>query len=152
MTAMSAKPQASTVAVRRYSARDPGLRALVTQFLRFGVVGTAGFVVDTSVVYGLRGAIGLIGAGLASYLVAATLTWALNRVWTFRGRGSGAAHRQWLRFLLANMAGFVLNRGTYVALVMLVALCARQPVLATAAGALAGMGVNFALSRAVVFR
>ena len=125
--------------------------ALVAQFLRFGVVGGCGFVIDTATVYALRGALGLYGAGMVSYLLAATSNWALNRVWTFRGQGSGPAHRQWARFMVANLAGFVLNRGTYAALVTWVPLCASQPVFAVAAGSVAGMFVNFGLSRRVVF-
>ena len=136
-------------------ARDLATEArlrLVAQFTRFGTVGTFGFIVDTLVVYALRGAVGLYWAGLASYLVAATFTWGCNRIWTFRGIGSGPAHRQWARFLGANTLGFSLNRGTYVLLVTFVAVCARQPVLATAAGAIAGMFVNFTMSRVLVFR
>jgi putative flippase GtrA len=126
--------------------------ATLAEFMKFGVVGGIGFVFDTAVVYSLRNPLGLIGAGLAAYLVAATITWSLNRSWTFRGRGGGPAHRQWLRFLIANAFGFVLNRGTYVTLILLVPLCTAQPVLAVAAGCFAGMGSNFLLSRAFVFR
>lgn len=126
--------------------------ATVAQFLKFGTVGTLGFVADTAVVYALRGMLGLYAAGMVSYLLVATLNWALNRVWTFRGQGSGPAHRQWARFLAANLLGLVLNRGTYAALVTIVPLCARQPVFAVAAGSLAGMLVNFTLSRRMVFR
>ncbi len=125
--------------------------ALVAQFLRFGVVGGIGFVIDTGTVYALRARLGLYGAGMVSYLVAASANWALNRAWTFRGLGSGPAHRQWARFLAANLVGFVLNRGAYAAMVTFVPLAARQPVFATAAGAVAGMFVNFALSRRLVF-
>ncbi|MBV8868654.1 MAG: GtrA family protein [Acetobacteraceae bacterium] len=124
---------------------------IVGQFLRFGTVGALGFVIDTASVYALRGALGLYGAGLVAYVIAASANWALNRRWTFRGWGGGAAHRQWARFLLANLVGFVLNRGTYAALVGTVPLCATQPVIAVAAGAVAGMGVNFTLCRQVVF-
>ncbi|MDQ2803481.1 MAG: GtrA family protein [Pseudomonadota bacterium] len=127
-------------------------RALALEFLRFGTVGSLGFLVDTAIVYGLRRPLGLIGAGLASYLVAATVTWALNRAWTFRGRGQGSMLRQWATFLGANALGFLLNRGTYAALVLTVKLCAAYPVLATAAGTGAGMFVNFGLSRRLVFR
>jgi putative flippase GtrA len=125
--------------------------ALVAQFLRFGTVGGIGFVIDTGTVYALRGQLGLYGAGMVSYLVAASSNWALNRAWTFRGLGSGPAHRQWVRFLATNLVGFMLNRGAYAAMVTFVPLAARQPVFATAAGAVAGMFVNFALSRRLVF-
>ena len=124
---------------------------VISQFLRFGVVGTSGFLIDTAVVYGLKGRLGLYGAGMVSYLVTASWAWALNRGWTFRGRGSGQAHHQWARYLLMNLLGLVLNRGTYAALVAGVPICATQPVLAVAGGAVAGMMVNFTVMRQVVF-
>jgi putative flippase GtrA len=130
----------------------PGRVATLVQFLMFGTVGGIGFLADTATVYSLRRSLGLYGAGMVAYVVAATVTWILNRVWTFRGLGSGPMHRQWARFLAVNLGGFVLNRGTYAALVTWVAVCAEEPVLAVAAGAIAGMFVNFGLSRAVVFR
>jgi putative flippase GtrA len=125
---------------------------VLAQFLRFGVVGTVGFGVDTATVYALRSPLGLYEAGVIAYAMAATANWALNRVWTFRGLGSGPAHRQWALFLLANAVGLVLNRGAYMALIATVPVCAAYPVLAVAAGAVAGMGSNFFLSRRVVFR
>jgi putative flippase GtrA len=125
---------------------------LAAEFFRFGVVGVAGFITDTVVVYALRGALGLAGAGMVSYLIAATVTWLLNRSWTFRGQGSGAWYVQWFRFLVANLGGFTLNRGAYVLLVATSPVCAAYPVLATGAGAIAGMFVNFGLSRRLVFR
>lgn len=127
------------------------VRGLV-QFLKFGVIGVLGFLVDTATVYGLRGWLGLYGAGLAAYVTAATANWVLNRWWTFRGQGGGPAVLQWLRFMVANLAGFVLNRGLFVLLVTFVPLCADKPVLAVAAGSLAGMVCNFRLSRTLVFR
>lgn len=131
----------------------PERAAVAQEFLRFGVVGTIGFLVDTGVLYG---AIGL-GAGLylgraISYVSAATATWALNRVWTFRGRGGGPVHRQWALFLAVNLVGFALNYGTYAVLVATVPAVAAHPILGVAAGSIAGMFTNFALSRRLVFR
>jgi putative flippase GtrA len=126
---------------------------VLMEFLRFGVVGTIGFVVDTAVLYaGLALGLGLYGGRAVSYLVAATTTWALNRLWTFRGRGEGPAHQQWALFLLVNLVGFAMNYGTYAALIIFVPLVAAHPVLGVAAGAIAGMFGNFVLSRQLVFR
>jgi putative flippase GtrA len=122
------------------------------QFVRFGLVGLAGLATDTAVVYATRHPLGLYGAGLLAYVVATSVNWILNRNWTFRGRGSEPAHRQWIRYLAANLIGFVLNRGTFALMVTFVAVAAAQPVIATAAGAIAGMFVNFSLSRRMVFR
>jgi putative flippase GtrA len=133
-------------------ALTPTRLTLLAEFLRFGMVGTAGVVVDTLVIYALRRSIGPAAAGIVSYLVAATCSWALNRSWTFRGRGSGAWHTQWMRFLMANLPGAVLNRGTYLILIASSPLCLAYPVVPVAAGAIAGMFVNFGLSRRLVFR
>lgn len=125
---------------------------VLMEFLRFGVVGTIGFVVDTAVLYaGLALGLGLYGGRAVSYLVAATTTWALNRAWTFRGRGDGPVHQQWALFLLVNLVGFAMNYGTYAALIAFVPLVAAHPVLGVAAGAIAGMFGNFVLSRQLVF-
>jgi putative flippase GtrA len=126
---------------------------LLLEFLRFGVVGTIGFIVDTAVLYaGLALGLGLYGGRAVSYLVAATTTWALNRLWTFRGRGNGPVHQQWALFLVVNLIGFAMNYGTYAALIAYVPMVAAHPVLGVAAGAIAGMFGNFLLSRQLVFR
>jgi putative flippase GtrA len=126
--------------------------ALLCQFLRFGTVGFIGFLFDNATVYGLRGWVGLYAAGALSYLVAATVTWGLNRLWTFRGVGTGPAHRQWALFLATNAVGFALNRGTYFLLIWQSPLCRQNPVLAILAGTAMGMFLNFHFSRKIVFR
>ena len=126
--------------------------AMLIDFLRFGVVGTIGFVTDTLALYaGLAIGLGLYWGRAFSYLVAVTTTWALNRAWTFRGRGDGPIARQWALFAVLNLIGFGCNYGTYAALVAFVPVVATYPVLGVAAGSLAGMTGNFLLSRRYVF-
>jgi putative flippase GtrA len=137
--------------MRRYVV--PAHVRLLAQFMQFGVVGVAGFLADTAVVYATRDMAGLYVAGTLAYAVAVTVTWWLNRIWTFRGAGAiGSVFRQWLIFAAANLPGLCLNLGTYFVLVTVVPVCAVHPILAIAAGALAGMFANFTLSRAMVFR
>ena len=126
---------------------------LLAQFMQFGMAGVAGFLVDTSVVYALRAPTGLYVAGLAAYIAAVTATWWINRIWTFQSIVSaGPMHRQWARYAMANIPGFILNRGTYFILIASSTFSATYPVLAVAAGSIAGMFANFILSRALVFR
>jgi putative flippase GtrA len=129
--------------------------AALLEFLRFGVVGTLGFLVDAGV---LLAAIAL-GLGpwlgrLVSFLMAATVTYTLNRAWTFRQRtgGGGASAGQWARFVVVNLGGFAANYGTYAVLLATSATVAAWPVLGVAAGSIAGLGVNFGLSRRFVFK
>lgn len=136
--------------LRRYATESR--LALLAQMFAFGCTGFIGFVLDTATVYALRHSLGLYGAGMMAYLVAATGNWAVNRLWTFRGTHRDAAHVQWARFLVFSLGGLVLNRGAYVLLVTFSPYCAENPVVAVAAGAVAGMGVNFVLSRRLIFR
>jgi putative flippase GtrA len=136
----------------RPHASEERLRLFV-QFLQFGVVGVIGFVIDTATVYALWKFVGLYVAGFAGFFTAASGTWFCNRLWTFRHLpGRDAWHVQWARFLAANFTGFLINRGVYVLLITFVDFAARVPAVAVGAGALAGMLLNFNLSRKVVFR
>ena len=123
------------------------------QFIRFGVVGAAGFLVDAGLLYAaLWAGAGLYGGRALSYLGAASFTFALNRAWTFRDAPKRHAGRQWALFLAVNLIGFALNYGTYAVLVTLSPLVAANPVLGVAAGSVVGLGGNFLASRSLVFR
>jgi putative flippase GtrA len=130
------------------------MRATIEQFLRFGVVGTVGFLVDSAVLLGMMAlGLGPYGGRVVSYIAAASATFALNRAWTFRtARRDAPVASQWGRFLALNLVGFAANYGTYAALVASVPLVAQHPVLGVAAGSLAGMFINFGLSRRFVFK
>ena len=135
------------------SAGQSQLLSLAAQLLKFGTVGGLGLLWDVSTVYALQPLVGVTAAALAAFFVAATMNWMLNRLWTFRGRGSDAPLvQQWLGFLGANGLGFVLNRSTFFALIWLMPFCRAHLVTALAAGSLAGMCANFTLSRRMVFR
>lgn len=124
------------------------------QFLSFAAVGVVGFVVDASALYLAIHALGagLYGGRLLSYLAAATTTWALNRGYTFRTQRGHNKLAEWARFLAANSVGGLVNYTTYAILVTWVPLATSHPVLGVAAGSIAGLTINFLLSRRVVFK
>lgn len=95
---------------------------------------------------------GLYGGRLLSYLAAATTTWALNRSYTFRNQRSRNKFAEWGRFLAANAVGGLVNYATYAILVTWVSTATAHPVFGVAAGSIAGLAVNFLLSRRVVFK
>jgi putative flippase GtrA len=123
------------------------------QFVLFGVVGTAGFIVDASVLLALTATtlVGPLSGRVVSYLCAATCTWALNRVITFPDRAGRASGAQWARFVGANLVGALANFGIYTWLILEYPLLPGQPVIAVAAGSLGGLALNFTLSRTLVF-
>lgn len=137
---------------RPWDRLDPSHRALAAEFLRFGVVGTVGFLVDTAVLYAaIAAGAGLYWGRALSYVAAATGNWALNRAWTFRSAGRGGAGRQWVMFLLVNLVGFAVNYSTYALLVANLPVVAAHPIIGVAAGSIAGLAGNFLLSRRFVF-
>jgi putative flippase GtrA len=127
-----------------------------TQFARFAVIGTAAFVVDASALYAaLWIGLGFYAGRAISYLLAATFTWYGNRRITFtdsHAEGAGPAAAEWLKFLVANLGGGAVNYSIYAALIASFAIVRAYPVLGVAAGSLAGLVVNFTLSKFVVFR
>ncbi|CAI3927666.1 Putative flippase GtrA (transmembrane translocase of bactoprenol-linked glucose) (GtrA) (PDB:5MLZ) (PUBMED:24710389) [Commensalibacter communis] len=125
----------------------------MTQFIQFGLVGFSGLVLDTCTVYLLRHIIGLTASTLLAYFIAATSNWLINRLWTFRGAGKKKKYiNQWLTFLITNIFGFCLNRGSVLILFYFSPTCVAHPIIALVIGAAAGMFANFNLSRKLVYR
>ena len=127
-----------------------------SEFLRFAVIGTVAFVIDTIVLYVML----WIGVGhyrgrVVSYLVALTFTWYGNRRITFastRAHGAQAIAAEWLRYVMANLTGGLVNYSMYAWLVSAFPLVRANPVLGVAAGSIAGLSVNFTLNKLLVFR
>lgn len=123
------------------------------EFLSFAAIGAAAFGVDALLLYvALQAGGGFYASRLLSWTAAATFTWYLNRRLTFRSASDAPALRQWLRFLSANGVGGAVNYGVYAIAIAVSAVAREWPVLAVAAGSVAGLALNFALSRRYVFQ
>ena len=124
------------------------------QFLRFGLVGGIGFLVDAGLLtLMLDLGLGYYGGRLISFLGAATTTWILNRSFTFRRETPPATHPagEWLAYLGLMVVGGVVNYGTYAAAVELSEPVRRYPAIGVALGSIAGMAINFWSAKTLVF-
>lgn len=122
------------------------------QLLRFGMVGTVGFLVDAAVLYlGIALGLGLYLGRVLSYLAAVTTTWVLNRSFTFRTAPGGNRAHEFARFAVSQLSGAGLNLGLFTLLVATIPWMAENPVAAVAAGSLAGLSLNFLVARRYVF-
>lgn len=128
------------------------LRRLPPSFLRFFLVGVAGFAVDVAALYAAIHLAGLspMNARLVSFLVAATFTWFLNRRFNF-GASNASPIVEWARFLLANSLGQGVNLGVYALLLWLLPSGFWTPLIAAAVGSVAGLLINYSGSRMWVF-
>lgn len=127
-------------------------REILRQFLRFGLIGTAGVFVDGAALYGAMHGLGLdhYSGRLLSWLVAATFTWSMNRRFTFEDKRPALV--QWMKFLAANAVGGLVNYGVYGLLVYFSPTVAAYPIIGVGAGSIAGLAFNFSASKWLVFR
>ncbi len=138
-------------------ARADGMAALeltIAEIFSFTIIGAAGFVVDTSVLYAaLYVGLGLYAGRVISYLAAVTFTWALNSRFTFKQHTIVSSRfRQWQRFAVSQLSGAVINLGAYAGLVRMSPYCAEHPVIGVAIGSLMGLMANYLAARRFVFR
>lgn len=123
------------------------------QFFWFGVSGAVGFVVDVTVLYLLKGSLGLYGARLVSFLCAVFLTWLFNRAITFRNRKSGhSVVKEFCIYLTLMLIGGFVNYALYALLISKYSIIAIYPFYGVAAGSIAGMIINLCTSRFILFR
>lgn len=124
------------------------------KFLRFSLVGTAGFVVDATTLYLCLWVVHLnpyVGR-LISYLFAGTATWCLNRVFTFPDADRNQPHLQWAKFVTFNTVGGAVNYLIYALIIASAFPYPELPLLAVAAGSTVGLVFNFTVSRTLIFR
>jgi putative flippase GtrA len=131
----------------RHGFRSPGEGS----WIRFAIVGALGFLVDASALtLALFLGADFFGGRVVSFLCAVTATWYANRTFTFSSKDPRLL-REWFRFLSANAVGGLANYSIYAVLVSTIPLCEAHPTLAVAAGSIAGLAINFTLSRQFVF-
>ena len=127
------------------------------QFLRFSAVGTAGFVVNAVFFYIAFYflALGKDASWFFAFIPSVTFSWWGNRTLTFperAGRSLRAIAVEWAKFVAANAFGALVNFVVYNAMLSLAPRPFSRPLIALAAGVLAGLIFNFTLSKTVVFR
>jgi peptidoglycan/LPS O-acetylase OafA/YrhL/putative flippase GtrA len=120
------------------------------QVLRYGLVGGLGFLVDAGLLYALV-ALGAnpYGARVASFAAAVTVTWALNRSWTFEQRRRAGAGRSYVGYAVVQVTGALANFLIYTGVLHFLAPTPGNAVLALACGAVVGLAVNFTGARLV---
>lgn len=119
---------------------------------RFALVGTAGFIADTCILYGLLSiGVGPFSARLVSFFAAVLVTWQLNRRMTFDVSSNNDLIREGFSYLLAMSFGGVLNLMTYTAVIGISTNQFWSPALGVAAGSLVGLFANYSLANKWVF-
>ena len=92
------------------------LIAIVKEFMQFGMVGAAAYVIDVGLFNLLQhGPTGFLSghpnsAQLMASSIATVFSWIANRYWTYRGRTQKNVAREATLFVLANLGGIAITQ------------------------------------------
>jgi putative flippase GtrA len=126
----------------------------LVEFIKFAITGGLGTITNLAIFFVCADLLGFheIPVSVFCFFVAATQNYFINRRWSFKKISENAAPglKQWALFTGASLAGLGVN----IAVMKSFMLGFNPPYkfIAQACGIAAGMGVNFLLSKRVVFR
>jgi len=124
----------------------------VKQLSQFAFAGLIGYFVDAGVLVVVYAWAGPYFGRLISFTAAVFVTWLINRSLTFRRERDGKPmHQELSLYVLSMLGGGLINVITYFCLVFYFKLSVEMLPVAVAIGSLAGMLVNFWLSKRFVF-
>ncbi len=123
-------------------------------FIKFAIIGTIGFIVDSGVLELCIRVLGLdhYTGRVLSVFVAMTVTWLGNRSFTFVGHVPEPWWRQAAKFYAANALGALINYGVYSAMVASSATIHDHPIWGVAAGAIVAMVFNYFVASKLIFK
>lgn len=120
---------------------------------RFILVGTLGFLIDGGILQLLSAGAGWtpLAARCIAFPVAVTVTWWVNRVWSFRAGRARSAGRQYAAYLMVQILGLAINFTAFALLIEASAWLRLWPIVALGIGSVLAMAATYLLSRQFVF-
>ncbi|MFA5580353.1 MAG: GtrA family protein [Paracoccaceae bacterium] len=123
-----------------------------TQFLRFLIVGSIGFIIDAGLLVLLvyRG-IDPYWGRVISFACAVGVTFLLNRAWTFREIHSSGKTSQAMQYILTQIFGMAINYAIYASVIRTVGTAPIAALFGVAAGSMVALIFNYNVNRLWVF-
>lgn len=111
----------------------------------FGIIGAVGFIADATAFSGLFYVFGFghYTSRSAAFLLAVSLTWALNRTYTFRATASTNKVREYWRYMGVQTLGALINMVIYGVCIESSRMFYELPVLALMLGSITAMFFNY---------
>ena len=128
-------------------------RSIQAQASTFFFIGIVGFIIDGGILTLLHAGFDFspVSARFVSFPVAVSVTWLLNRHFTFARREGRHIGKEWLLYGIVNTTGALLNLGCFILLVRTWDQLAAYPIVPLAMAASIAMLFNFTGSRFLVF-
>lgn len=129
------------------------MTSIQKEFIKFGLVGIAGFVVDAGFLYILKSPLDPYLARLFSFFCAVCATWILNRTFTFNiAARPKSILKEFISYVMSMLVGGGVNLAVYSLVVVMLGKSAGYLLIALALGSIAGMVFNFAISKLLIFK
>ncbi len=129
------------------------MKQTLVEFIKFGIVGVVGFLVDATVVFMLHEKLGAYGGRIISFLSAVIVTWLLNRSFTFNRH---VRNNDWIKEFTKYISGMCVGGGAnllcYTFIMYNATANSKNILIATAIGSIVGMIFNFTLSKFIIFK
>jgi putative flippase GtrA len=121
--------------------------------LRFALVGAVAAIIHIAAFEAARRGLGFGPATgwIASFAVAATAAWFMNRSFTFQADRASRTAGEWLRYIVVAGLGALAHFGVFLAAVRHLPFFASHPALAIIPGSLASLCVTYAGASLFVF-
>lgn len=128
-------------------------RAEVARFLRYCVVGAAGFTADAAVLLALVHGFAMnpLLARVFSFSLAVMLTFALNQHWTFEGGTRRGLIPSFVTYLGVQGLGFACNAAIYAIAILALPPPFNAPLFGLAIASAVTLAVNYGGARQLVF-
>jgi len=127
---------------------------LIYEFLKFGVTGGLGTITNLFIFFLLVDLGGLpeIPVSIGCFIIAGTQNYFLNHLWSFREytANTPVSMNKWAKFLLGSLVGLGIN--ILVMKLVITNFVLPWKFIAQACGIVAGMVINFIISKFVIFR
>jgi len=129
-------------------------RNISREVITFWAIGTIGFLVDGGLLTLLNSILNLdvLISRLCSFSVAVTVTWYLNRNYTFPDQRDEQALHEWTRYAALNGLGALLNLAIFFWLIFEFSALAAVPIVPFAIASLVALAFNFLVSKYIAFK
>ena len=115
------------------------------QFLKFGIVGGIGFIVDFSILWLLARyyLVDIYLARIISFCIAVFTTWLLNRNLTFVVSNTLTKQKEYSYYFIIQTIGAILNYTIFILLIQNISICKEFLILPLAIASVIVMFFNF---------
>lgn len=124
------------------------------QFIKFGIVGTIGFIVDASILLILVHIFyfEISIARFFSFLIAVFVTWLINRNFTFSDNKNIDKKKEYFYYLVIQFFGVLLNYLIFISLINQYTFFREHLILPLAIASIIAMFSNYLILKKVVYK